>query len=395
MSGASPGGGAIILGAGAVAEAHAAYYGRGIAPPDGVSEETRPRLSAVVDSDEGRARAFARRHDVRLVFTDMEEALAEVRPEVVHICTPPWLHAEQSIAAMRAGAWVLCEKPACGSLAELDRIEAVERATGCYAATVFQWRFGSGMRHLKRRVEAGALGRPLVAVCNTLWYRDAAYYAVPWRGRWATELGGPTMIHGIHLVDALLWLLGDWEEICARAPTLARDLETEDVSAAVVRFAGGALATVLNSVLSPRQETYLRIDFERATVEASGLYEVTNAQWRATALPADESEERSRLEAAWGTIGEEAPATQATQIAELYRDLRAGRPPLTTGRERRRTMEFITGLYKSAFTGTVVTPASITSDDPYYRRLSPAAPPTPATAPPSFGSKSPPGRNQA
>lgn len=294
------------------------------------------RLSAVVDSDEGRARAFARRHDVRLVFTDMEEALAEGRPEVVHICTPPWLHAEQSIAAMRAGAWVLCEKPPCGSLAELDRIEAVERSTGCYAATVFQWRFGSGMRHVKRRIEAG-------------------------------RLGGPTMIHGIHLVDALLWLLGDWEEICARAPTLARDLETEDVSAAVVR----------------------------ATVEASGLYEVTNAQWRATALPADEPEERSRLEAAWGTIGEEAPATQATQIAELCRDLRAGRPPLTTGREPRRTMEFITGLYKSAFTGTAVTPASITSDDPYYRRLSPAAPPTPATAPPSFGSGSPPDRNRA
>ncbi len=373
MSAAGPVGGAIIVGAGAVAEAHAAYYAGRAAPPEGGGEETVPRLAAVVDTDEERARGFAGRHDVRLVFTDMEEALAEVRPEVVHICTPPWLHAEQSIAAMKAGAWVLCEKPACGSLAELDRIEAVERSTGCYAATVFQWRFGSGMRHLKDRIEAGALGRPLVAVCNTLWYRDAAYYAVPWRGRWATELGGPTIIHGIHLMDALLWLLGDWEEVYARAPTLARDLETEDASAALVRFAGGAVATVLNSVLSPRQETYLRVDFEQATVEASGLYEVTNAQWRGTPRPADEPEETSRLEAAWGTIEEDVAATQATQIAEFYRDLYADRPPLTTGSERRRTVEFITGLYKSAFTGTAVTPASITADDPYYRRLSPEA----------------------
>lgn len=375
MSRSGLSGGAIIVGAGGAAHSHARYYTGSPDRPDSDGEKNAPRVRAVVDTDEERARAFARRYDVRLVFTDMEKALAEVRPEVVHICTPPWLHAEQSIAAMRAGAWVLCEKPACGSLAELDRVEAVERTTGCHAATVFQWRFGSGMRHLKRRIEAGELGRPLVAVCNTLWYRDAAYYAVPWRGRWETELGGPTLIHGIHLMDALLWLLGDWTEVCARAPTLARDLETEDVSAALVRFAGGAVATVLNSVLSPRQETYLRVDFERATIEASGLYEVANDQWRWTVPPIDDPVERNRLEAAWGTIEGDTAATQDTQIAEFYRDLRVGRPPLTTGKERRRTMEFITGLYKSAFTGMTVTPASITPDDPYYRRLSPEASP--------------------
>ena len=174
-------------------------------------------------------------------------------------------------------------------------------------------------------------------------------------------------------MDALLWLLGDWSEISARAPTLAREVETEDVSAAVVRFAGGAIATVLNSVLSPRQETSLRIDFEGGTVEAAGLYAVTNDQWRWTPPPVGvdgtEGEPEGGLPAAWGEIEAETPASQATQIREFYRDFREGRAPLTTGRERRRTMEFITALYKSAFTGAVVTPSDLAPDDPFYSRL--------------------------
>ena len=91
---------------------------------------------------------------------------------------------------MEAGAWVLCEKPFCASLAELDRIEAAEKRTGLYTGCVFQQRFASSTAHLRRLAQSGMLGRPLVAVCNTLWYRDTAYYGVPWRGRWATELGG-------------------------------------------------------------------------------------------------------------------------------------------------------------------------------------------------------------
>ena len=50
---------------------------------------------------------------------------------------------------------------------------------------------------------------PLVGVCNTLWYRPDDYYAVPWRGRWETELGGVSMCLGIHLLDLLLFLLGE------------------------------------------------------------------------------------------------------------------------------------------------------------------------------------------
>ena len=109
----------------------------------------------------------------------------------------------------------------------------------------------------------GALGRPLVVQCLMNWYRDQAYYSVPWRGAWATELGGPTVGAGIHFMDLVLWLLGDWGRVVAMTGTLDRDIEMEDVSMAVASLASGAMVTMVNSVSPPRQETSLRFDFER------------------------------------------------------------------------------------------------------------------------------------
>ena len=83
--------------------------------------------------------------------------------------------------------------------------------------------------------------------CLTLWYRTAAYYAVPWRGKWATETGGTTAAHGIHAMDFMLWLLGDWAEVRAMVGTLFHDIEVDDVSMANVRFANGVLANITNS----------------------------------------------------------------------------------------------------------------------------------------------------
>jgi Methane oxygenase PmoA/Oxidoreductase family, C-terminal alpha/beta domain len=125
---------------------------------------------------------------------------------------------------------------------------------GPWFATVYQHRFGGAQGWLKTLVAAGTLGRPLVAVCHTTWFRDQAYFDVPWRGRWETEGGGPTMGHGIHQLDMLLDVLGDWAEVRAVARRQARRTRTEDVSLAHVTFASGAVASVVNSVLSPRED---------------------------------------------------------------------------------------------------------------------------------------------
>jgi predicted dehydrogenase len=319
------------------------------------AEAHRAELVAAVDADAARVKEFCLEHGVPAAYSELDQMLAEQRPDLVHICTPPFTHAGQVAACLAAGSWVWCEKPPCLSLAEYDAMTAAERAGGPYATVVYQHRFGSGARRLRELVAQGALGRPLVAQCVTAWYRGHDYFEAPWRGRWETEGGGPTMGHGIHQMDLMLSVLGDWTEVRAMTGTLDRRIETEDVSLAMVRFTSGAMASVVNSVLSPREESYLRFDFTEATVELRHLYGYRDADWTYTpALPAPD---------------QEVPSSHAAQLAVLLDSLERGERPPASGAEGRQTLEFVTGLYASAHTGHPVLRSQITPDFPYYQRL--------------------------
>ncbi len=347
-----------IVGTGAIAAQHAAALR---------AEQDRAELVAAVDIDEARARAFAEAHGVPAVHSDLDAMLERERPELVLICTPPSLHSAQCIRSLEAGAWVLCEKPLAGSLRELDAIQEAEARSGATCSSVYQWRFGAGARHLQRLIAEGALGRPMLGLCQTTWYRDDAYYAVPWRGSWATELGGTSMIHGIHAMDLLLWLFGPWAEVSAMAGTLGHAIEVEDVAVASVRFESGALGTILNSAVSPRQESVLRLDFARATVELHHLYGYRNDDWRYT-LP-DGSPDDAEL-ARWEALPPDVPSLHQAQLSHVLDCLERGERPLTSGPGARATLEFLASLYASAFTGTRVERGSITPGDSFYDAMS-------------------------
>lgn len=340
---------------------------------------------AVLDAEPARAAAFAKEHGIPQVHADLHDLLTEVRPDIVHICTPPSFHAALAIACLEGGAHVLCEKPLCASLAELDLIQAAELRTGRFCATVFQMRYGSSAGHVRQVLREGTVGRPLAAVCNTLWYRSPAYYQVAWRGKWSNELGGPTVGHGIHLMDQMLYLLGEWTTLRAVARRLDRAIEVEDFSAAIVEFRNGCVATVINSVLSPREETYLRIDTQAATIELTHLYGYNNSSWRFTPAPgatADVQAQRvatpssSDQAAGHGSLSPgfvrltalpaDLPANHEAQIGAVLRDVRAGSRPLTAGIEARNTVELLTAIYKSSFTGLPVDRGSIAVGDPFY-----------------------------
>jgi predicted dehydrogenase len=77
---------------------------------------------------------------------------------------------------------VICEKPIAGSLAEVDRLIAAERAASGRLMPIFQYRFGNGVQRAKRIIDLGLAGRPYLATVETAWKRAAAYYATPWRG---------------------------------------------------------------------------------------------------------------------------------------------------------------------------------------------------------------------
>ena len=78
---------------------------------------------------------------------------------------------------------------------------------------------------------------------ETHWVRTAEYYAVPWRGKWATELGGVLMTHSIHLHDMLTYLMGPIAGLFGRVATRVNDIEVEDCASASLLMENGALAT--------------------------------------------------------------------------------------------------------------------------------------------------------
>lgn len=348
---------AAIIGTGGIAEAHVTAIRE-------LGEHME--LVAAVDVDEERLRVFCEQHGIRGRYTDLDRMLAQEGPRLVHICTPPSSHAPLSIRSLRAGAWVFCEKPPCTTLAELDEVEAAEAETGRYCSFVFQRRFGSGAQHLRRLIEGEAFGRPLLTICHTTWFRDASYYAVPWRGRWETEAGGPTVGHGIHAIDLVLWLLGDWSEVRGMIGRVDREIETEDVSMAMVEFENGARGSFVTSVVSPREETYLRFDFQQATVELRHLYGYTDADWRFTPRP---GEQEAALGDTWARTPAALPSTHTSQLRAIVDSMREGGRPPTGPREVRPTMEFIAALYRSAMTGVPVARASLTREDPFYHAL--------------------------
>ena len=176
---------------------------------------------------------------------------------------------------------------------------------------------------------------------------------------------------GIHAMDHLLHLLGNWREVRAVAATLDRAIQVEDVSAAIITFANRVVATVTNSALSPRQETYLRIDYQKATVELTHLYSYNKDHWRFTPAPGAENE---ALLPAWQAAPPDIGSTHEAQFATLVANLDAGTRPLTSGPEARRTLELLTAIYKSAFTGEIVRAGSILPGDPYYAAVSGGGP---------------------
>jgi len=358
-----------VVGTGGIAGIHAG----GVAGLGG-----RVRIVAAVDTDPDRLATFCETWSVPRRYTELDAMLEREQPDLVDLATPPGLHAPQARACLARGLTVWCEKPPALSLAELDGIAAAEQAGGGRFATVFQHRFGSGAQTLRGLVAAGdpRFGEPMTAVCHTLWYRPDDYFAVPWRGSFEVEGGGPTMGHGIHQIDLLLSILGGWQQVVAVAARRARPTATEDLSVAVVTMDSGAVVTIVNSLLSPREVTYLRFDFEHATVELEHLYGYSDEHWRVTATPGREAE----VKAAWDEGPKGQASGHAAQLGAVVDALAAGTPPPVTLPDTRPTMELIAASYASAFTGAPVRRGEIGTDSPFYHRMDGNGAPWEATA---------------
>ena len=308
-------------------------------------------LVAVADVETDRANEVAQRQGIP-AFRTLEELLASVDCDVVSVCTPSGLHPAHGITAARARKHVVTEKPMAISLADADALVQACDAAGVQLFVVKQNRLNPPIQLLRRAVDKGRFGRIYVANTTVRWTRPQEYYdAAPWRGTWEFD-GGAIMNQASHYVDLMQWLVGPVESVVAKTATLARRIETEDTGMAVLRFRSGALGVIEVTVLTyPRNfEGSITILGEKGTVKIGGTAVNRVEQWQF----ADYDDDDKLIDAA----NTSPPTVYGFGHEGYYRNvlavLRGEAKPGTDGREGRKSLELILGIYESAKTGREV-----------------------------------------
>ncbi len=274
--------------------------------------------------------------------------LARPDLDIIDICTPPDLHLSQATQALQAGRHVILEKPLVASLAEVDALEAAIARTGRTLMPIFQARFGNGLAMAKHILASGQAGRIHVATAETHWYRGPAYYATPWRGKIAHELGGAFITHAIHLHDMLTTLLGPVRQVSAQVATRVNPIETEDTGAVAMEMESGALATLSVTLGSPQPSSRLRIVAENVTITSGDAPGITASG--PFHFAAREGTNRAWLDALIATAPT-GPEGFAAQFAGFADTLDHGAPLPVTMAQARHSLELATAIYHSSKSG--------------------------------------------
>lgn len=322
----------------------------------------RFELTAICDIDETKARELAEANDIPHVVGDIAELCRRNDVDVVDICTPPHLHRGQIEQVLRAGKHAICEKPLVGSVREVDEVMRLEAQAGKRVMPIFQYRFGHGLQKLKLLMAAGLAGTAYLATVETAWRRREAYYAVPWRGKWSTELGGALLGHAIHAHDMLCYVLGPIKSVFARTATRVNAIEVEDCAAVALEMADGSLGSLAVTLGSSAESTRHRFAFSSFSAESNTRpYSNSGDPWSFTG---DTPELASRIDE---TLTRFAPLPEgyAGQFYRFHEALVTGRELPVTLADARASLELVTAMYYSAQTGQAVE-LPLDADHPRY-----------------------------
>ena len=228
-------------------------------------------LAALCGRNPERVERLAAKFGVPRTFTHYRRMLAEVQPEVVVVLTPNHLHAPMTLAALEAGAHVICEKPlALTANAAAHMLDCAERL-GRRHMTFFTYRGMPAPRFVKQLLDSGYLGR--------LHHVQACYLHGSWLdpnrpASWKTARaeGGSGVLGdlGAHVVDLLQWWFGPLARVAGSLATFIAErpgadgvrvpVETDDAAAFVAEFAGSGQATVQLSRVAPERHNYQRFE---------------------------------------------------------------------------------------------------------------------------------------
>jgi len=253
-----------IIGCGRIAQRHAEHI------------KNNGALEAVCDVVKEKADSLGSDYQAN-VYYNFEQLLEKEKDvDVISICSPNGLHAEQTIKALRAGFHVLCEKPMAISVADAGEMISESLKANKLLFIVKQNRFNPPVVEVKKIINDGKLGKIYSAQLNCFWNRNEEYYKnSDWKGTLNLD-GGTLYTQFSHFVDLLYWLVGDVKSVKAKVGNYGHQgiIEFEDTGAVSLEFYNGAVGTINYSVNSfgKNMEGSITIFAENGTVKIGGQY---------------------------------------------------------------------------------------------------------------------------
>lgn len=324
---------------------------------------------AVCGRDEAKTADFARGYGVR-AFTDLGLMFDAAGVQVLCVCTPHPLHAQATVLAAQRGIHVLVEKPLAASLADCDRMIGAAREAKVKLGTMSQRRFYAPCQRLKRALDEGRAGVPILGSVTMYGWRDAAYYASdPWRGTWDGEGGGVLVNQAPHQLDLLRWYMGPVAELSGFWANLNHpSIEVEDTAVAILRFQSGALGHIVVSnsqspalygkvLVQGSNGASLGVQTDGGAMFIAGvsgiaeppLNDVWTVPGQADSLAAWQREDAQFFESIEPTT-----YYHALQIQDFLRAILEDREPAISGEDGRHTVEIFAAIYRSQREGALV-----------------------------------------
>ena len=296
-------------------------------------------LRAVCDIDEEKLQKAMEAQHVD-GCADWRDLISRDDIDAVHICVPHHLHAETSIAALRAGKHVLCEKPMGVSLREARAMEAAALESGKTLTVCFQNRYNGASKRMKEVIGSGTLGKILGGSAFVTWNRAEPYYQnSPWRGKWETEGGSVLINQAVHTLDLLRWLAGDLQlrDCTMSAKRLAENIETEDTCDMLLTdSAGSRFLFYASNCGANNLPVQMHLLFEQGEMHLDGARltikgpEGTAFEDYTTALAVGKDY--------WGS-------GHGPFIEDFYRRIEAGQPPFITPADALETTRLLEEAY--------------------------------------------------
>jgi predicted dehydrogenase len=259
------------------------------------------RLVGVAASTPARAEAAAAELGAERGFATAAELIEHPSVDVVHICSPNWLHASFADTAIARGKHVVCEKPLAPTVAEAELLARHARQAGVVAAVAFAYRYHPMAQRARTMTQRGTIG-PVHLVHGT-YLQDWLLYPADQDWRVEASKGGPSRAFadiGSHWCDLAEWMTGHRiGELAALTSTVHPrrgqhrgpggsgsapprqagriDVDTEDAAGMLFRATGGVVGTLMVSQVSAGRKNRLWLEVDAA--DGSVTFDQENPEW--------------------------------------------------------------------------------------------------------------------